>query len=169
MNNTHILAIAAVVLVIAGIIITHRRRRENFSLGNIFGKIKKTAVNTATTVASTVTGAYGMARGAFVQPRDMPQYTTREWTGKTWSCPEGSVDMAKQGAEQCLVSELGPMIWKADDNGAWSWICPRGTTPNNSPDWENKCIKGLIVPCCAFVLRLSKPVGPDILRSFVSK
>ena len=35
-------------------------------------------------------------------------------------------------------------------------------------EW-NKCIKGSIFPCCAFVLRLSKPVGPDILRSFVSK
>ena len=45
-------------------------------------------------------------------------------------------------------------------------LCNVGFSPLHA--W-NECIKGSIFPCGAFVLRLSKPVGPDILRSFVSK
>ena len=33
----------------------------------------------------------------------------------------------------------------------------------------NECIKGLIFPCSTLVLCLSKPIGPDILWSFVLK
>ena len=45
-------------------------------------------------------------------------------------------------------------------------LCNVGCSPLHE---RNECIKGSIFPCCDFVLRLSKPVGPDILRSFVSK
>ena len=45
-------------------------------------------------------------------------------------------------------------------------LCNVGFSPLH--EW-NECIKGSIFPCGAFVLRLSKPVGPDILLSFVLK
>ena len=45
-------------------------------------------------------------------------------------------------------------------------LCNVGVSPLHG---LNKCIKGSIFPCCAFVLRLSKPVGPNILLSFVLK
>jgi hypothetical protein len=45
-------------------------------------------------------------------------------------------------------------------------LCNVGVSPLHE---QNECIKGSIFPCCAFVLRLSKPVGSDILLSFVLK
>jgi hypothetical protein len=90
---------------------------------------------------SAATGVVGKAKAIFVPPRDLPQYTYRVYDGKLWHCPEGAVDMGDQD-RQCLVSDLGPPIWKVGGDGSWGWHCPNGTTPTDSSDWENKCVKG---------------------------
>ena len=70
-----------------------------------------------------------------------PGWAFRTWNGRTWECPQGSVDYMRD-ENQCLTSEYGPRLWRPDDEGTWGWSCPNGTTPNDSNDGNKKCIVG---------------------------
>lgn len=135
----------ALVIVVILIIVTSipRRRKENFSFGNIFKKIAdvgKTVGNTVKNTATNVVDKIGGGGG----PTYQPIFSGGTWNGRTWACAGSSLETGLGGDRTCLVSDFGPQVWKADDNGNWGWNCPRGSTPNNSGDWNQKCQKGFM-------------------------
>jgi hypothetical protein len=67
----------------------------------------------------------------------VPTYTARIPYKDFWACPDGTVDTGNGGSKQCLTSPYGPVVWRG---GRWS--CPAGMVPNNSSDWNQKCIAG---------------------------
>ncbi|AGE52492.1 hypothetical protein PBCVCvsA1_288L [Paramecium bursaria Chlorella virus CvsA1] len=120
--------IAAVVVFI--IFMLTRKKKEGFSIGNIFGKVK-----------GAVTGTVGKVVNVVKPQGYSPQFTNRLNYGKFWACPEGTTDWGSED-KQCLVSQYGPMIWRNKGGNEWGWGCPAGAAPNNSDDWNQKCIQG---------------------------
>jgi len=109
--------------------VSNKKKKEGFSIGSIFGKVK-----------NVVGGAVGKVSSVVSPPGYQPQYTTRINYGNFWACPEGSTDLGDQD-KQCLVSQYGPQMWRNTPGSGWSWSCPNGTAPNNSSDWNQKCVQ----------------------------
>lgn len=111
----------------------HGRKKENFSIGNIFNKVKNVALGVKDKVVGIVNK----------QDSYQPIYQGRTLTsnGSMWFCSQGVDSGATDDSKACLVSPLGPQVWR-EDGGNWGWYCPRGSTPNDSSDWNQKCVQG---------------------------
>ena len=132
-------AIALFAVVVLVIITSMSRSRENFSLGDVFGKIKDIGKK----VGNVAKDTFNKAKSVVAKDTYKAQFVNREAYSFGWACPPGSVDYGRED-RQCLISEFGPMLWRppVSGTGDWAWSCPRGTTPNNTEDWEKKCVKG---------------------------
>lgn len=135
-----LLALCATVLAIYMI----TRKRENFSFGDIFKKVKNVAVNVGNTVKNTGEGVFNKVKDT-VAPGYVPQWTYRQWNGKTWSCPAGSYDYGQNDEHQCLVGDgttgFAPQSWRWDGK-QWGWSCPANFTQTGDSDWNKKCLAG---------------------------
>jgi len=102
-------AIFAVILVTILVNIT-KKKQENFSFKSIFSKIADV-----------------------VKPS--PKFVPRYWNGRTWSCPNGTIDYGDNynNGNGCLVDKFGPAV-----NGK----CPTNTVPVFSGDPNKMCMAG---------------------------
>ena len=137
LSQSSLILIASILVVLVIIFIT-RRKKEKFSFGSIFDKIKDVAVTVGKTTAGVATGVINKVTGGGYKPT----WAYRTWNGRTWECPPGSIDYGREDDKQCLTSANGPEVWRPDASGNWGWSCPNGTTPNNSNDGNQKCIAG---------------------------
>jgi len=121
-------AIFAVILVTILVNMT-KKKQENFSFGSIFSKIADVGKNVGKTVAGTAVNIYNT-----VKPYN-PKFVPRYWNGRTWSCPNGTIDYGDNynNGNGCLVDKYGPTV-----NGK----CPTNTVPVDSGDQNKKCLAG---------------------------
>ncbi|ABT14747.1 hypothetical protein NY2A_B348L [Paramecium bursaria Chlorella virus NY2A] len=131
LQTRHMLVIGVVAAIVIFIIfMLTRKKKEGFSIGNIFGKVK-----------SAVTGTVGKVVNVVKPQGYKPEFVNRTWDGRVWRCPDGTTDYGAED-KQCLVSPYGPMMWRNKGGNEWNWGCPNGTAPNNSDDWNQKCVQG---------------------------
>jgi len=130
LTKTHWILLSILAIVIVLIFVMSRKKKEKFSIGNIFNKAK-----------NAVTGSIGKVVDIVKPPGFKPQFVGRQNYGKFWACPEGTTDYGDE-EKQCLVSPYGPMVWRNKGGNEWGWGCPNGTAPNNSDDWNQKCVQG---------------------------
>ncbi|AGE56846.1 hypothetical protein ATCVNEJV3_065L [Acanthocystis turfacea Chlorella virus NE-JV-3] len=129
-------AIVAIILVIIAVNMT-KKKQENFSFKNIFKKIADTGKKVGTTVAGVAVGGYNTAKNVIAPGSGSynPTFAARYWNGRTWACPNGSIDYGDNynNGFGCLTSQFGPTV-----NGK----CPTNSTPNNDSDPNKACIAG---------------------------
>jgi hypothetical protein len=137
-----LLAIVATVVFI--VFMLARQKKENFSFGSIFGKVKDVAVGVGQTYKQAGQQLYDQVKQNMPQAYS-PQWTYRQWNGKTWSCPAGTYDYGGQDEKQCLVGSgptgYAPQRWRWDGT-TWGWSCPNNSTLTPEGQWEKKCIFG---------------------------
>lgn len=128
------------------------RRRDGFSIGNIFGKVAQgvgAAVVGGKQVAASATDAWngkqpgggGGGGGGGGQPQPQVTYVGRQWDGADWSCRDGTVETGLEDARACLTSQYTNPFWRSDGT-KWGWSCPNGTVPTGKPDWNQQCEVG---------------------------
>jgi len=178
LSKTSILLLAALFLVL---VIIFTQRRENFSFGNFFKKVKdvgknvgekivdvgknvgEKVVDVGKPIVGTVVdfskkvgnkigdiipggGSKVEVRGKIFDKDFVPIYVYRERASNgTWICPKHAVDYGTNDDKQCLISEIGPRIYRdlADGTGNWGWKCPEGTVPNpGANEWNQSCVRG---------------------------
>ena len=127
------LACAIVAVVIVTILVNMtKKKKEKFSFKNVFKKIADVGKNVGNKVADVGKGVVGkITGGGSYTPTFVPRY----WNGRTWACPNGSIDYGEQynNGFGCLASQYGPVT-----NGK----CPVNSTPNNDSDPNKACIAG---------------------------
>lgn len=165
MNPRVVLLLAALFLTL--VILFTYSRREDFSVKDIFNKVKDVGKNVGkkvVDVSKDIGGRIiGIGKGVVGKVGDVfdggdgkievsgkrfddnfaPIYVYRERSSNgTWTCPRGTVDYGTNDDKQCLASELGPMISRNTPNG-WGMACPEGTVPNPGTDLPNqRCVRG---------------------------
>jgi hypothetical protein len=178
-RTTYILLAALALVVFIIFMITNKK--ENFSFGNIFKKVKDFGKNVGEKVVDvgknvgekvvdvgknvgekvvdtgkSVVGKIGdllpgggskvEVKGKIFNDDFVPVYQYRERASNgVWTCPKGTVDMGTNDDKQCLISEIGPRIYRdlADGTGNWGWKCAEGTVPNPGTDkWNQQCVRG---------------------------
>ena len=109
--------------------------------------VKDFTLNVTGKIGDMLPGSGGSkveVRGKIFDKNFVPIYVYRERASNgAWTCPKNSVDYGTNDDKQCLVSELGPRIWRDTGNGVWGWKCPEGTVPNPSNnEWNQQCVRG---------------------------
>ncbi|AGE57894.1 hypothetical protein PBCVNW6652_114L [Paramecium bursaria Chlorella virus NW665.2] len=143
MRLTHMQLILAsalalvIVLIVITMLLKKPAKKENFSFGDIF----KTVKNVGKKVGEVAKDGFNAAKNVVAPNSFQPTYTNRVLYKNLWACPSGTVDYGDE-ARQCLTSQYGPQIWRADGAGNWGWACPNGTSLVNTGDWNQKCAKG---------------------------
>jgi hypothetical protein len=105
-----------------------KKKQEKFSFKNIFNKIADVGKGIGNAAGGVIDKI--VPGGKSYNPTFAPRY----WNGRTWACPNGSIDYGDSynNGFGCLTSPYGPMV-----NGK----CPTNMTPNH--DGDNKaCIAG---------------------------
>ncbi|AGE49032.1 hypothetical protein ATCVBr0604L_057L [Acanthocystis turfacea Chlorella virus Br0604L] len=129
-------AIVAIVLVTIVVNMT-KKKQENFSFKNIFNKIANVGKDVGNTVKNVAVGGFEVAKGVVAPGSNSykPTFAARYWNGRTWACPNGSIDYGTDynNGFGCLTSQFGPTV-----NGK----CPTNSTPNNDSDPNKACITG---------------------------
>lgn len=71
-------------------------------------------------------------------------YRGREWDGKDWSCPAGTIETGNSDdSKACITSQFHPPTWR--NNGKeWSHSCPNLTVETGEQEWEKKCEVGWV-------------------------
>lgn len=132
-----LVALAATILAVVLV-----KRKESFSLGSIFKKVKDGVSKVVDGGKTAVGGAISAVKGGGGgQPAFVPTYTGRVWTGVDWACPWWSVETGLEDARGCITSQYHNPMWRWDGK-EWGWSCPNGTTPTGEGQWEKKCEVG---------------------------
>ena len=165
---TYLLLAAAALAFVSVMACMARNKKETFSLGDFFKKVKNFGQNVGEKVVNTgknvgekivdsgknVVGKIGdiipgggskvEVRGKIFDANFVPVYKYRERASNgTWTCPRGTVDMGTNDDKQCLASEIGPRIFRNLGDGNWGWKCAEGTAPNPGANlWNQQCVRG---------------------------
>ena len=130
-------ALALVIFLIVLTMLLKKPKKENFSFGEVFKKVKDVGKK----VGNVAKDGFNAAKNVVAPNSFQPTYTNRIFYKNLWACPPGTADMGDE-ARQCLTSAYGPMIWRATSDGTWGWACPNGTSLVNTGDWNQKCARG---------------------------
>jgi hypothetical protein len=119
LTNVQLILIGALIVVIIVIITMMNKKKEKLTMADVVGPtvdydIKPADVRTSSVYDATFTPKVKYPFG--------------------WACPDMTYDYDDG---RCLTSQYGPMIFK---NNVWK--CPAGTVPNDSDDWNMKCVSG---------------------------
>lgn len=118
LTKVQMILIGALIVAIVVIIAT-MKKREKLTMADVVGPVVNYDIKPADVRTSSVYA---------------PTFTPKVKYPFGWACPDMTYDYDDG---RCLTSKYGPMVFKNN-----KFVCPAGTVPNDSDDWNMKCISG---------------------------
>lgn len=119
LTKFQMLLIGALIVVIGVLITMMNKKKEKLTMADVVGPTVDYDIKPADVRTSSVY---------------TPTFTTKVKYPFGWSCPDMTYDYDDG---RCLTSKYGPMVFKNN-----KFVCPAGTVPNDTDDWNMKCISG---------------------------